>query len=78
MTPAKQAARLLVWEWQCGCCPDCEKKMCEHAVGYIAAAIEQARRQEREFYVKIIKRPAIWDMLHRHEIDAIRARAQEE
>ena len=39
--------------------------------------VRMARREEREFFVKIISRPAVWDMLHSHETAAIRARERQ-
>lgn len=87
MTPEEQAAREIVERWECGCCPECEKKLCEHSIGYIARAIEQARKEEREAYAAIFDYAVNSQAAHHSEvcdcglcraIAAIRARAQEE
>ena len=45
---AEQAALTFIAQWECGCCPECEKKACEHMPSSLATALLTFAAQEAE------------------------------
>ena len=46
MTPgAQERAAEMQRTWQCGCCPECEKSLCEHSLGFLEYHIAEVTAQ---------------------------------